>query len=233
MQLFYTDRIEGDLALLDEEESRHLATVLRRKVGDRLHITDGVGHIFSTELVELGKKQAIARIVATETQAARTQHVHLAVAPTKQMDRFEWMLEKVVEIGIDTITPLHCQRSERDTVRLDRLEKIIVSAMKQSLRAFKPTLQPLTTVANLLKNKPADTQTYMAWCADTPPPHLMEAWIPARPALILIGPEGDFTPAEVALAQQHGAIEVGLGQARLRTETAGLYAVTTAALKSI
>jgi 16S rRNA (uracil1498-N3)-methyltransferase len=225
-QLFYAPRVEGHLVVFDEDESKHLATVLRRKVGDTLYITDGKGHIFTTQLAELGKRQAVARVLSTEAQPARRAALHLAVAPTKHMDRYEWMLEKVVEMGVETITPLRCQRSERDVVRLDRLEKIVVSAMKQSLRAYLPEIRPLTAVKELILHKPLDMTLCMAWCSDEPLPHLADTLTAGQSALILIGPEGDFSPEEVALARNSGALDVSLGTARLRTETAGLFATT-------
>jgi 16S rRNA (uracil1498-N3)-methyltransferase len=231
-QLFFSTRVEGNLIFLEEEESRHLLTVLRRKVGDPLSVTDGRGHFFETNLIEIGKKNAVASIVSQAMQPARPRRLHLAVAPTKQMDRFEWMLEKCVEIGVETVTPIRCQRSERDTLRLDRLEKIAVSAMKQSLRAHLPTIEPLTPLRQLLAAKPTITQGLVAWCADEPPPHLGAVLDSERDALILIGPEGDFTLDEVQLARQAGFVEVGLGAARLRTETAGLLAAATFALRS-
>ena len=141
----------------------------------------------------------------------------------KQMERYEWLLEKTTELGVDEITPLICKRSERDTVRLDRLEKILVSAMKQSLRATLPLLHPPTTFRQLVKTATAP-QRRIAWCAPDPLPHLKSTLSTDQDALILIGPEGDFTPEEVALALQYGFTGVGLGSARLRTETAGVLA---------
>ncbi len=228
--LFYAPHIENGLAFLDEEESRHLLTVLRRQPGDRLQLTDGQGFFYTAELAETGKKSAVARIV--EKNAAppeRPARLHIGIAPTKQIERIEWFLEKATEIGIDEITPLLCRRSERDTIRLDRLEKILVSAMKQSLRARLPRLNPLTPLKKVLENA-AEPQKRIAWCADEPLPHLKTTLDAAKDTIILIGPEGDFSPEEVALALQHGFTGVGLGAARLRTETAGLLAVMVANL---
>ncbi len=222
--LFYTPHIEGGFARLDEEESRHLLTVLRRQPGDRLRLTDGRGNFYEAELAEVGKKQALARILTQETpEPERVGRLHLAVAPTKQMERYEWMLEKTTELGVDEITPLICKRSERSTVRADRLEKILVSAMKQSLRATLPLLHPPTTFQQLVKNATAP-QRRIAWCTPDALPHLKSTLRTDQDALILIGPEGDFTPDEVALALQCSFIGVDLGSARLRTETAGILA---------
>lgn len=229
--LFYSTRIENSLAFLDEEESRHLLTVLRRQPGDRLELTDGKGFFYTAELVETGKKGAVARILDTRpTEPERAGRLHIGIAPTKQMERLEWFLEKATELGIDEVTPLLCKRSERDTVRLDRLEKILVSAMKQSLRARLPRLNPLTPLKKVLENA-AEAQKRIAWCATEPLPHLKNTLTPDQDALILIGPEGDFTPEEVAMALEKGFSGVSLGSARLRTETAGLLAVASAILK--
>lgn len=225
MQLFYTPSILDGFAHFDEEESRHLHSVLRRQVGDRLSLTDGKGTFYETELSEVGKKKALARILsATPAAPERAGKLHVAIAPTKQIERFEWFLEKAVEIGVDTITPLRCQRSERDTIRLDRLEKILVSAMKQSLRAYLPKLNPLTAFTPFV-SAATEPQKRIAWCGDEPMPHLKETLQSGTDTLILIGPEGDFTPAEVELALQKGFSAISLGAARLRTETAGVLSV--------
>lgn len=225
-QLFFTRKIENGFAYLDEEESRHLLNVLRRQVGDRLQLTDGRGFFYEAELAESGKRHALASILSQSTAPPeRPAALHLAIAPTKQIERFEWFLEKSVEIGIDEITPLLCQRSERDTIRTDRLEKILVSAMKQSLRARLPKLNTLTRFRQFASSA-TETQKCLAWCADEPLPHLKTAILPGRDTVIAIGPEGDFSPEEVALALQNGFVAASLGDARLRTETAGVLAVS-------
>lgn len=224
-QLFYIPGIQGGFVTFDEEESRHLLTVLRRKPGDRLQATDGRGMFYELELTEAGKKAATARIVSqTLAVAERPARLHIGIAPTKQIERIEWFLEKATEIGVDEVTLLLCQRSERTQARIDRLEKILVSAMKQSLRAYLPRLNPLTPFASVVQQAHA-VQKRIAWCADTPLPHLKNAIDSRRDTLLLIGPEGDFTPEEVALAEARGFSGVSLGEARLRTETAGLLAV--------
>ncbi len=225
MQLFYAPRIEHGFAHLEEEESRHLLTVLRRKVGDRLQLTDGRGSLYEGEIADVGKRHVSIRLLTTmPAPPERTARLHLAIAPTKQMERLEWCLEKATEIGVDDITLLHCQRSERDTVRLDRLEKVLVSAMKQSLRAWLPQLHGLVPFRQLVVSA-SENQKRIAWCAASPLPHLRTTLTAGQSTLIAIGPEGDFSPEEVALAQQHGFTGVGLGTARLRTETAGVLSV--------
>ncbi|MBK7938614.1 MAG: 16S rRNA (uracil(1498)-N(3))-methyltransferase [Lewinellaceae bacterium] len=225
-QLFFTQKIENGFASLDEEESRHLLTVLRRKVGDHLQLTDGRGFFYEAELAETGKRHALARIL-TQTPAPpeRPARLHLAIAPVKQIERFEWFLEKAVEIGVDEITPLLCRRSERDKIRTDRLEKILVSAMKQSLRARLPRLNELTAFQQFVKSA-TEEKKYLAWCSDEPLPHLKTLVSTAQDTLIAIGPEGDFSSEEVDWALKNGFAGVSLGAARLRTETAGILAVS-------
>ena len=225
-QLFYTQKIENGFAVFEEEEGRHLLTVLRKKTGDLLQLTDGKGFFYEAELADAGKRQVLARIVSkTEAPSMRSARLHIGIAPTKQMERLEWFLEKATEIGVDEITPLLCQRSERDSLRLDRLEKILVSAMKQSLRAWLPKLNPPTRFQDFAK-KTGEAQKCLAWCADEPLPHLKDALLIPQDTVIAIGPEGDFTPEEIQIALTNGFQGVSLGKARLRTETAGLLAVS-------
>jgi 16S rRNA (uracil1498-N3)-methyltransferase len=225
-QLFYSQQIENGFAHLDEEESRHLLAVLRQKVGDPLQITDGKGFYYETELSETGKKYALARIISKKAAISeRPFNIHLAIAPTKQIERFEWLLEKATEIGVDEITPLWCKRSERETIRHDRLEKILVSAMKQSLRATLPKLHELTRFQTFAKSA-SESCKRIAWCSDEPLPHLATTIAIPQNIVIAIGPEGDFSPDEIKTALENGFLGVSLGAARLRTETAGLLAVT-------
>jgi 16S rRNA (uracil1498-N3)-methyltransferase len=232
VQLFFTTHIEAGFARLDEEESRHLLQVLRRQVGDPLRLTDGRGRFYDGEIAEAGKRYALVRILREHlVPPERPARLHVAIAPTKQIERFEWFLEKATEIGIDEITPLLCRRSERAQIRLDRLEKIALSAMKQSLRAFLPRLNQLTRFDDFMAQAAA-AQKYLAWCSETPLPHLKDRLAAAGIAdtVIALGPEGDFAPEEVVLAEKSGFSGVSLGAARLRTETAGLVAVMVANL---
>lgn len=228
-QLFYCPDIQDGFARLDEEESRHLLVVLRRQAGDRLQLTDGKGFFYEAEIAETGKKSALARILERRPTPLPPPALHVAIAPTKQIERFEWFLEKATEIGIRQITPLLCRRSERNSIRHDRLEKVLVSAMKQSLQAQLPLLAPLTPFDKLVSGA-TETCRFLAWCADEPLPPLKTLLRPDTDTLVLIGPEGDFAPEEIALAQTKGFAGVSLGATRLRTETAGLLAVAAQAL---
>ncbi|MBL7810290.1 MAG: 16S rRNA (uracil(1498)-N(3))-methyltransferase, partial [Saprospiraceae bacterium] len=232
-QLFFTPKIENGFAIFEEEEGRHLSTVLRKKPGDKLRLTDGKGHFYEAELADAGKRQVLARIISSQAAPVSTRgRLHMAIAPTKNMDRLEWFLEKATEIGVDEITPILCKHSERETLRLDRLEKILVSAMKQSLRAWLPQLNPFTKFTDFVK-KTGETQKRLAWCGDEPMPHLKNTLQPDQNTVVAIGPEGDFSPEEVTLALSSGFQAVSLGEARLRTETAGIYAVTVFGLLDI
>ena len=223
-QLFFSSHIENGLARLDEEESRHLLVVLRRQVGDALQLTDGKGNYYDAEIAEAGKKHAVAHILNTITTPEPPARLHIAIAPTKQVERFEWFLEKATEVGVQEITPLLCQRSERASIRHDRLEKILVSAMKQSWQSRLPRLNPLTPFRECVQ-KATEPRRLIAWIAETPPPHLNTQLRGFADTLILIGPAGDFAPEEVALSEKCGFSSVSLGPSRLRTETAGLVAV--------
>lgn len=228
MNIFFAANIVGDLLDFDEEEVRHLQ-VLRYGLGNELQVVDGKGNWYVAELVELSKKRAQAKILQRTSQTQRRPyHLHLAIAPTKNIDRLEWFLEKATEIGVDEISLLQCRNSERTQVRVDRLEKIVLSAMKQSLKVFLPQLNPLTPFKTFLKEQENFVgQKCLAWISDPPSPLLQTSYAIGQNVLLLIGPEGDFAPEEVDLALQQNFLPVSLGQSRLRTETAGLVAVHT------
>ena len=228
MNIFYASNIVGNLLELDEEETRHLQ-VLRYTPGRTLSVVDGKGNWYEAELLELGKKLARAKINTQKQQTQRKPyHLHLAIAPTKNIERLEWFLEKATEIGVDEITPILCRHSERTQVRQDRLEKITLSAMKQSLKTFLPRLNPLQPLKTFL---PAQAnfsgQKCIAWITDPPAALLQQTYQPGQSVIVVIGPEGDFAPEEIELATQCNFAPVSLGQSRLRTETAGVVAVHT------
>ena len=233
MNIFYAPTIEAGQLILSEEEARHCVQVLRHKSGDIIQVVDGKGGRYVGQISTTGKRQCSVDIVEQEIQPAnRAIQLHLAIAPTKNINRFEWLLEKATEIGIEYIHPLLCEHSERKKIRKDRLERILVAAMKQSQRAHLPVLTEMTSFSDFLEQLPPDTQRFIAHCVDGPKMHLQNQLIPGKDIVILVGPEGDFSPAEIEEAVQHEFVPVHLGQTRLRTETAGLFACSIVQLKN-
>lgn len=226
MQIFYAPDIESTL-VLPEEESGHCVRVLRLAVGDEILITDGKGHFFQATIAEAHAKHCRVEIVSSWTPEKPWKgYIHIAVAPTKNMDRMEWFAEKATEIGIDEITCLNCRFSERKEVKPARLEKILVSAMKQSQKASLPLLNGMTDFKEFVK-RPFDGQKFIAHCEKGEKPLIKSIYHPGGNVLILIGPEGDFSPEEIRLAIEQGFEPISLGKSRLRTETAALTACHT------
>lgn len=225
MHLFYTPDINSDTYTLSEEESNHCNKVLRLKQGDVVHLIDGVGGLYKAEIAEIAKKAVRLNIIDKQSEFGKRNHyLHIAIAPTKNNDRLEWFLEKATEIGIDEVTPIICDRSERKIVKEDRLEKVITSAVKQSLTAYHPKINAAISLKDFIKQSEADDKL-IAHCIDEADRKAITAIIkPHQKYLILIGPEGDFSPKEIELALQSGYKPVTLGSTRLRTETAGLAA---------
>lgn len=233
MQLFYMPDISGNEVYLDEPESKHAIKVLRLGLGSLIRITDGAGGMYTAEITGVQPKRCRLEILEFIPQyGKRDYEVHIAIAPTKSIDRLEWFLEKATEIGIDEITLIQCANSERKSVRHDRLEKVLVSAMKQSLKAYLPVLHPLMTFEEFIRST-GSTQKYIAHCHSGEKPYLKEKVVPNSRSLVLIGPEGDFSPEEVAQARLHGFADISLGNSRLRTETAGVVACHTINLMNI
>ena len=224
MHVFYTPDIASDIYSLNEEESKHCSKVLRLNLGDTVHLIDGRGGLYEAEITGIGKKNVQLKVTKHQKEfGKRNHHLHIAIAPTKNMDRLEWFLEKATEIGIDEITPIICDRSERKIVKEERLEKVITSAVKQSLTAYHPKLNPTISFADFMKQS-NDAQKLMAHCMDGEKLYVNQLVQKHQSYLILIGPEGDFTPAELNIALQNGYKAVTLGNTRLRTETAALAA---------
>ena len=224
MQLFYVPNISGSEILLDETESKHAIRVLRLQNGNRVQVIDGSGGFYEAEITDANPKKCRLSIIKSQLEFGKKDfHLHIAIAPTKNIDRFEWFLEKATEIGIDEITPLLSSHSERKVVNPERLEKILVSAMKQSLKAYLPKLNGLTSFKDLVVNNKTKNK-YIAYCDEIQKNHLKDLIIKGNDILILIGPEGDFTPDEIQLAIENSFYVVSLGTARLRTETAGIVA---------
>ena len=225
MQLFYNSEINITLKefSFDKEESKHIVKVLRKTEGDTLHVTNGLGDLFLTEIILASEKKCTVRIVTTETSPPTDFYIHIAVAPTKMNDRLEWFLEKATEMGIHEITPIICDRSERKIIKNERFDKIILSAMKQSLQSFLPKLNEPISFKDFI-NQQHDGNLCIAHCLETEKKLLKNTIKSKEKYTILIGPEGDFSEKEIQLALTNNYIPVSLGNTRLRTETAAIVA---------
>lgn len=224
MHLFYTPEIATTLELPDEEAA-HCVRVLRLTMGDAITLTDGCGKFYEAVITAATNKRCTVQITKEVAwQKPWTGHLHLAMAPTKNMDRTEWFAEKATEIGFDELTFLQCRFSERKVIKTERIEKILVSAMKQSLKAVKPILNEMTDINRFLQTD-FKGQKFIAHCYPGEKPLLQQVVKSGSDVLVLIGPEGDFSEEEVKLAIEHGFQPISLGQSRLRTETAALAAV--------
>lgn len=224
MHVFYTP----DIAVspeLPEEEAGHCLRVLRLGIGDEVMLTDGKGYFYKAVISAATGKRCQVKVVETIGQEAFWNgHLHLAMAPTKNMDRIEWFAEKATEIGFDELTFLNCRFSERKVIKTERVEKIVVSAVKQSLKASKPIVNEMIDF-NKFVQKEFGGQKFIAHCYEGEKPLLKDVLVPGEDALVLIGPEGDFSPEEVKKAEEAGFRAISLGKSRLRTETAALVAV--------
>lgn len=227
MNLFYDPEINGQFYSLNKEESRHIAKVLRKKEGDTIHFTDGKGWFYETVITEIGSRDCSVEILRKyEGDNERKFKIHIAIAPTKHNDRLEWFLEKTTEIGIDEITPIICDHSERKIIKNERLEKVITSAVKQSLKSFHPILNKQINLKDFLNND-FHGQKFIAYIDKDVTLELKDSVKAGEDVLVLIGPEGDFRQDEVELAREKGFVAVSLGKSRLRTETAGIVACHT------
>lgn len=224
--MFYVPDIETRPEL-PADEAAHCARVLRMTEGEHIQITDGHGNFYEAELTLVSPKRCLFCILSKETPTPLwTGHLHIAMAPTKNMDRVEWFAEKATEIGFSELTFLNCRFSERKVIKTERVEKILVSAVKQSLKPIKPILNEMTDFARFVKQERTG-QKFIAHCYDDlgeEKPLLKQALKPDEDALVMIGPEGDFSREEVQLAITHGFQPISLGRSRLRTETAALVA---------
>ena len=233
MQLFYAPDIVPPLHTLNEEESKHCIRVLRLQCGGRIHITDGRGNLFCCEITDANPRRCTGRGVSADTGFEKLPYaLTMAVAPTKNSERFEWFLEKATEVGVTAVVPLETEHSERRVFKPERGEKVVTAALKQSLKAYRPVLHPLTPFREAVLSAP-EGRKFIAHCAPAQSPE-GKAYLPAtlrrgEAALILIGPAGDFSPEEIGLARQYGFADISLGRSRLRTETAAVAAVAAVA----
>src|SRR5687768_1798551 len=223
MQLFYGNAIEHHIITLSEQESSHCYRVLRMKAGDEINVTDGKGHLFSGLIEVAHDKKTTIKVLSTTATPPLAYELHIYVALTKHTDRLEWMLEKAVELGISSFTPIITQRTERKTIRVDRLESTVLSAMKQSLKTWLPKVNEPQKFSNVISSNLTGAKL-IAHCSNQPR-ELLPDLKPEKLTHIFIGPEGDFTNEEVDLATKNGVKGISLGNSRLRTETAGLAAV--------
>jgi 16S rRNA (uracil1498-N3)-methyltransferase len=225
MQLFYTQNIHNNILQLEDEEFHHLK-VLRKKQGDELVVTNGEGALYKAVITDLAKHHCNLEIIHTEQTKPQSHQLHVAVAPTKNADRIEWLVEKLVEIGVGEISFIQCKHSERKVQKTERLKKIALSAMKQSLKYYLPKINELVAFDAFMGLPHTNSNLFIGYC-ETP----ATVFLPAQTfthanTVVLIGPEGDFSADEVAKAQKAGYVPVSLGGSRLRTETAAMVAAT-------
>lgn len=225
MQLFYNSNLNTETTFFtfDKEESKHIIKVLRKKEGDILYVTNGLGELFSTKIHTASDTKCVVKIISFEEIKKSPYYLHLAVAPTKMNERYEWFLEKSTEIGIQEITPIICEHSERKIIKTERFEKILVSAMKQSNQYFLPKLNEPIPFSEFVKRDFLG-QKFIAHCEEFDKKSFKNELIAKQNVVILIGPEGDFSVKEIKTALQFNFIPVTLGNTRLRTETAAIAA---------
>lgn len=221
MQIFYTPDIQGMEYFFNEEESKHAIRVLRLAIGDKVHLVDGKGNLFEGVIEDPKPKKCKVLITnVTKEFEKRNYYLHMAISPLKNPDRFEWFLEKATEIGIDEISPILCERTEKRNLNIDRCNRIVESAMKQSLKAYHPLINPLRKLEDVLQH--AKESVKMIATCEGDRKLIRDVYSNGQSGCLLIGPEGDFTPAEVSKALQAGFSSISMGSSRLRTETAGV-----------
>tara|TARA_B100000683_G_scaffold110545_1_gene108974 strand:- start:2816 stop:3511 length:696 start_codon:yes stop_codon:yes gene_type:complete len=229
MQLFFTENTKKEF-ILSSEESKHITKVLRKNVGDKINFTDGKGNLLICEIIISDTRGTQVKIIKKISKKKQhNYHLHVAIAPTKNMDRFKWFLEKSCEIGIDEITPIICDRSERKIIKKERCNRILISAMKQSLKYHLPKLNDTIYFSDFISKKHKEDK-FIAYCGEGIKSELKKEQIEGK-NLILIGPEGDFTPKEIEKSEINNFTPISLGTSRLRTETAGIVAVHTVNIK--
>jgi 16S rRNA (uracil1498-N3)-methyltransferase len=223
VNLFYQPLTGEGVNYLDEEESRHCIKVLRKRQGELIHITDGKGSFYEALIAKEDPRQCTFEITRQSREKEKGYTIHIAIAPTKNTDRIEWFVEKSVELGIDHITLLECRNSERSYIKTDRLKKVAISAMKQSIKATLPELSGIVPFHDFITARHAG-QCFIAYVDSSNPLHLKNEAGTGQPYTVLIGPEGDFSADELSTALAQGYRKVSLGKSRLRTETAGIAA---------
>jgi len=234
MQYFYHPDLTQPYVTLSDKESEHCVRTLRHRVGDKVRLTDGKGGVATAAITDDNSKACSLEIIDYEQNVGLPKlNLHLAIAPTKNMDRMEWLLEKAVEVGIHDITFLICDHSERPRVNLERLSRIAISALKQSQTSLLPNLQVLKFRDFMKEQESVEADKFIAWCDENNNRQLVTELLHFNNIILLIGPEGDFSAEEIEEARRQGYIEVKLGDRRLRTETAGLYGCMAIAMRSL
>jgi 16S rRNA (uracil1498-N3)-methyltransferase len=223
VNLFYQPLLPDGVFFLDQEESRHCLKVLRKKTGDDILITDGKGTFYNAVITGEDYQKCHFKVKDSFKEQERDYSIHIAISPTKNADRLEWFVEKAVELGVDHITVMECENTERTFVKKERLDKVAISAMKQSLKARIPVITSLVKFADVV-DKVSEPRRYIAYVDVSNADYLQKVADAHQRYIVLIGPEGDFTNGELAMAQTAGFAKVSLGQSRLRTETAGMAA---------
>ncbi len=227
LHFFYYPQTVDRILQTSEEESKHIARVLRMLPGDSANFTDGRGVLVLARLIDAHPKRCMFEVLEQTINPKTKPRLHIAVAPTKNIARIEWFIEKATEMGIDAISPILCNHSERTKINRERLEKITIAALKQSQQVHLPKINELIKLDKLIADVPAGAQRLIAYLSDDPSPLLKNEYQPGNNALILIGPEGDFSPDEISSALGQGFQPISLGENRLRTETAALVACHT------
>lgn len=227
MQLFYSTDIVDESITLSDDEFRHCIKVLRHKEGDTINITDGNGNLYLATIQNIKKHDCTALINTTETFEATNNQIHIAFAPTKNTDRTEWAIEKMVEIGVNRISLIHCEHSERKIQKTERLKKIVLSAMKQSLKYHLPQIDELVRFNDFIKSiENKEQNLFIGYCETDETVYMLQQDFTFKDSMVLIGPEGDFSTKEVDEAKKAGFTPISLGKSRLRTETAAVVATT-------
>ncbi|MBS9463905.1 16S rRNA (uracil(1498)-N(3))-methyltransferase [Flagellimonas sp. 389] len=231
MQLFFNSSLDNSFKqfFFTPEESKHIVKVLRKKEGDLLQITNGKGYLFEAKIITADPRNCKAQIVKDIKSVPKRYRLHLIVAPTKMNDRYEWFLEKATEIGVDEITPIICERSERKVLKIERMQRVLQSAMKQSLQTFLPKLNPIISYQEFM-DKELEGFKFIAHCDEGEKMEFKRKAVADSNIVMLIGPEGDFSKAEIDQAKSKGFVPVSLGTTRLRTETAAIVACTTVSI---
>jgi len=231
VQLFYQPGVPQGINHLDPEESKHCIKVLRKKLNDPIDIVDGKGTFYKALITESNPRKTQFSVVGQRAEDLKNYSIHLAVAPTKRLERIEWLVEKATELGVDRISFIHCQNSERDRLRMERLQRKAISAMKQSIKATLPRMDELVSFVDFFDSIDPEANKLLAHLSETARPLLTVA-MPGASYCVLVGPEGDFSKEEIAMAADHGFQTMHLGNSRLRTETAALAAVVGLALSA-